>query len=131
MKSAFSAGPLALGFAALTLLSACGSNTPAPAAAPAPAPVAAPAPAPIPNPMADASNACEAAVAASFLKARGHANHQLTFLDADRKATATRAKDVISAAGAGTYDKAGKPVKVTYTCTFNANTNKVTASRWK
>ena len=83
------------------------------------------------NPMADASTACEAAVAASFQKARGHANDQLSFMDAQRKAAATRTAGVISASGAGTYDKAGKPVKVTYTCTFNAKTNKVTASRWK
>ena len=131
MKSVTAAGPLALAFAALTLLSACGSDPKPVAAAPAPAPVAAPAPAPVMDPMIDASNACESAVVASFMKARGHANDQLTFTDAQRKAMATRTKGVISATGGASYAKSGKPVKVTYTCTYNANTAKVTASRWK
>ena len=132
MKFFTEAGPLALAFAVVTLLSACGSDPkPVAAAAPAPAPVVAPAPAPVMDPMADASNACETAVAASFTKARGHAKDQLTFNDTQRKATATRAPGVISATGGATYTKAGKPVKVTYTCTYNATSAKVTASRWK
>lgn len=131
MKSFTAAGPLALAFAAVTLLSACGSDPKPVAAAPTPAPVAAPAPAPVMDPMADASNACESAVAASFAKARGHANDQLTFNDTQRKASAARAKGMISATGGATYTKAGKPMKVTYTCTYNANTAKITTSRWK
>ncbi len=122
------AGPLAMAFASLTLLSACGSSQPAPAPAPVAAP--APAPAPAPNPMADASNACEAAVAANFAKSRGHANDQLTFDEAQRKAR-VGAKGVISASGAGSYTKAGKPVKVTYTCTYDSTAAKVTASHFK
>lgn len=127
MKTLFAAGPLALALAAVTLLPGCQSS-----AQTSPAPVAAapaPAPAPAPNPLADASNACEAAVAAAFQKARGHANDQLQFLSDQRKARAG-AKGAISASGAGTYEKAGKPVKVTYTCSYNSTANKVTASRW-
>jgi hypothetical protein len=134
MKTMFTAGPLALALAALTLLPGCQSSagtTPAPMAAPAPAPVAAPAPAPTPvhNMLADGSDACEAAVAASFQKARGHANDQLQFLAEQRTARAG-GNGVISASGAGTYEKAGKPVQVTYTCSYNSRTNKVTSSRW-
>lgn len=131
MKSLAAIGPLVLAFTAVTMLSACGSDPKPVAAAPAPAPVAAPAPAPVMDPMADASAACESAVAASFVKARGHAKDQLTFNDTQRKATATRTKGVISATGGATYTKAGKPVRVSYTCTYNANIAKVTASRWK
>lgn len=129
MSKFFTAAPLALALSALAVLPGCQSDTKtAPPATTVAAP--APAPAPAPTPAMMATDACESAVMASFSKARGHANHQLSLAPEMRKATQGKG-DLIAISGAGSYTKADKPVKVTYSCSYNAKTAKIVNSRFR
>ena len=134
MNKFFAAAPMAFALAAVTVLPGCQSDAQtAPVRTAVAAPAAAPAPAPAPAPTAAmmAAETCESAVLTGFGKSRGHTDHQLNFMPDMRKATPGRG-DLIAVTGAGSYTKAdGKPVKVTYSCSYNAKTAKVVSSRFR